>query len=356
MVKMVKDDWDSGVGFDERRGDGGRARAALRRVFGDGEDPLSWGLTIARVAGVRVRVHLIFVVFIALELIYALPQQGLGIGFRLWLLGGLAVVVVAHELGHCLACRGFGAHVDEVMLWPLGGLRECPPDAGRRAAVLTHLAGPGVNAALALALGGTLLALTGRWDNVVFNPFDPGSVLAGLRTPPSIAGGVGAQPWWLTALWSTHYANLLVLGLNALVPMAPLDAGRLLRDAMARPGETERAARVSTTVGFIAAGALGLVAVVFNEVALLGLALFGVLVCYMERRRARFVSLGGEDPLARADEDRDRERRLRLESRRAEEQARIDGILAKISEGGMESLSPSERRTLKRATRKSRDP
>ncbi len=353
---MAKGKWDPGVGFDERRDDGGRARAALRRVFGDGEDPLSWGLTLGRVWGIRVRVHLVFVAFVALELIYALPHEGLGLEFRLWLLGGLVVVVLAHECGHVAACHLLGGEVDELMLWPLGGLGECSPPSGARAAVLTHLGGPIVNAALAIGLGGCVLVVTGRWENVVFNPFDPGGVLSGLRTPPSGAGGASAQAWWLTALWSAHYANLLVLGLNVLVPMLPLDAGRALRDAMTRPGESERATRVATTVGFVAAGALGLVAVVFNEVALLGLALFGALACYTERRRARFVAMGGEDPLARADEDRERERRLRREARLGEQQRRIDRILEKISQGGMESLSPSERRTLKRATRKSREP
>ncbi|MEZ6243462.1 MAG: M50 family metallopeptidase [Phycisphaerales bacterium] len=352
---MVKDEWDSGVGFDERRGDGGRTRAALRRVFGDGENPLSWGVTLGRLWGVRVRVHLVFVAFVALELIYALPRDGLGVEFRLWLLGGLTFVVLAHELGHVAACRLVGGEIDEVMLWPLGGLSEHVSPRTGRGALLTTLGGPLMNAALAIGLGGIVLVLTRRWENVVFNPFDPGGVLAGLRTPASEAGGASGQPWWLTALWSAHYANLLVLGMNALVPMLPLDAGRAVRDALASRGDHERTTTIASTVGFVAAGALGLVAVVFNEVALLGVALFGVLVCYLERRRARFLAMGGEDPLTRADEDRERERLLRRESERAEEQRRIDLILEKISDRGMESLSPSERRTLKRATRQSRE-
>lgn len=352
---MARDEWESGVGFDDPRHDDGRWRAALRRIVGGGESPLTWGVTIWRSRSLSVRVHLVFVLFIALELIYSLPKDGLGLAFRLWLLLGLLVSVLVHEIARVVACNRLGGESHDILMWPLGGLDEGAPSTRWPQSLLTTLAGSGATIGLAVPLGAVVRWLTGAWDAVVFNPFDPAGVLAELRLPASVEGGVATQPWWLTALWSAHYANLLVIGLNLIVPTLPLDAGRVVRDIAARRVGRDRAGELAAGVGLGGALVLGVFAVVFNEVALLGVGAFGAWFCYLELRRARFIALGGEDPLSRPDEDRERDRRLRDEAAARDERAEIDRILAKISEGGMDALTGAERRTLKRATRQGRD-
>ncbi|MFI4896843.1 MAG: site-2 protease family protein, partial [Phycisphaerales bacterium JB059] len=238
-------DRDQAGGYDDARG--GRFRAAMRRVFGDGENPLNWGFTLYRAWGIRVRVHLLFVIFLIARLIFTLPQDGIGRTYMLWLLAALFVLVLLHEYGHCVACRRVGGEADDIMLWPLGGLADCRPPHDWRASLITTLGGPLVNAALLLPLGMGVWIATRELGSVIFNPFDPGSTLLALRTPAP-AGGIGAQPWWLTALWSAHYANLILLGFNLLVPMYPMDGARILHALLWRKMGHDRGTMVTLTV------------------------------------------------------------------------------------------------------------
>ena len=347
-------DRDSGY----RPGDSGegRVRAALRRVFGDGEDPMAWGFTLYRAWGIRVRIHLLFIVFLVARLIFTLPQDGIGRDFMLWLLGALFVLVLLHEYGHCIACRRVGGEADDIMMWPLGGLASCAPPHEWRAHLIMVLGGPAVNAALLPVLGAGVWIATRDFGLVVFNPFDPGTALGALKTPPTEVGTVGAQHWWLTALWSAHYANLVLLLFNMLVPMFPMDAARVVQAVLWRRVGYDRSMLLTLTVGLAAAAVLAVVAVVVNETMLLAIALFGGVVCYMERRRLQFAgSASMAFPEGPDDDELETRREAKAEKKRESEQVELDRILAKISDGGMESLSAGEKRTLKRATHHRRE-
>ena len=339
--------------FDDREG---RFRAAMRRVFGDGENPMAWGFTLYRAWGIRVRIHLAFVLYILGTLIFTLPRDAMGPGFVLWGLGGLFGLVLLHEYGHCVACRLVGGEADDIMLWPLGGLASCAPPHDWRSNLVTALGGPAVNMILLAPFSLGIWVATRDVGSVVFNPFDPGTALAELRLPAGGGEPLGAQPWWLTALWSAHFANIALLGFNLLVPMFPMDAARILHALLWRRAGEAHAMRTTLSVGLVTAVTLAVLAIVVNQTLLLAIALLGGGVCYVERRRLRFTA---EDPLAPPDGPDDDELEARREARAREkaraEQAEVDRILAKISEGGMESLSVREKRTLKRATRHRRE-
>ena len=350
-------DRDQSRGFDDTGG--GRFRSAMRRVFGDGENPLNWGFTLYRAWGIRVRIHLLFVIFLLVRLIFTLPHDGIGRAYMLWLLGALVTLVLLHEYGHCVACRRVGGEADDIMLWPLGGLADCRPPHEWRASLITTLGGPLVNAALLVPLGICVWLATRDVGTVVFNPFDPGAALLALRTPAP-EGGVGAQPWWLTAVWSAHYANLILLGFNLLVPMYPMDGARVVHALLWRRAGHERATLITLTVGLVAAGSLAVLAIVVNETLLLAIAIFGGVVCFLERRRLQFMG-GASIDFAGPSGDDEREARAeaktraRADARRASEQREVDRILEKISEEGMGSLNAREKRTLKRATHHRRE-
>lgn len=335
---------------------GGRFRSAMRRVFGDGENPMAWGFTLYRAWGIRVRVHLAFVLYILGTLIFTLPRDAIGPGFVLWGLGGLFALVLLHEYGHCIACRKVGGDADDIMLWPLGGLASCAPPHDWKSNLITTLGGPAVNAVLLAPLGLGVWLATRDLGSVIFNPFDPGSALADLRLPLGEGELVGAQPWWLTALWSAHFANIVLLGFNMLVPMYPMDAARVVQALLWRQQGEDRAMRVTLTVGLVTAVALAVLAIVLNETLLLAIALLGGGVCFFERRRLQFT---GGDPLAFPsgpdDDELEAKREAKAEKKTQAEQAEVDRILAKISEEGMESLSGGEKRTLKRATHHRRE-
>ena len=198
--------------------------------------PHRWSLVVARVWSIDIRVHVSFLVLVALFVVAAPEPGALGV---LWSLLWLVVVfgsVVVHELAHCVVARRRGATVHEIMLFPLGGiskLERLPENASDEFAVavvgpLTSL-GLGVGAAvLCFATGGRLVPIdlvTGAWL---------------------------ARIAWLN----------LILGVFNLLPAFPLDGGRVFRSLLERRLDLLSATRVATRTGhflallFVAVGIL----------------------------------------------------------------------------------------------------
>jgi Zn-dependent protease len=334
----------------------------LARALGEGENPVRWGPTLGRVAGVRVRVHVVLIAWIALVLIASLPHDALGIVPTLLGVLALLMVLVVREFARIGATRALGGEADESLLWPLGsvaGGREFPSWRHEAmAAGAPTLAG--VLVAL-LALAGLLVAGAPR-DAVLLNPLHPARALAALRTPG------GTQPVWLLGVWWTYAGGMIVTLLN-LAPMMPLDAARIARAYLSRvPGGMGRhgATRVTAIAGIVSG--LGMVALgsLVEQATLVGVGVLGALACVQELRQLRFVedpvspdagefaaSLHGSGPDARAEREADR-RAEKAEAREQSERAEVDRVLAKISASGMDSLTRSERRTLERETARKR--
>ncbi|MHC4992789.1 MAG: zinc metalloprotease, partial [Planctomycetota bacterium] len=114
-------------------------------------------MPIGRVAGVTIRLHIVFII-VALVLVmraWVGPSTAASIADHdpavvALLVGCLFVVVLAHEFGHCLACRWTGGTAEDVLLWPLGGLAFCRPRRNWRAHLVTALGGPMVNVVVCL--------------------------------------------------------------------------------------------------------------------------------------------------------------------------------------------------------------
>jgi len=336
-------------------------KGALRRVFGDGENPLTWGLPIYTAFGIRVRLHVFFLIYIIAELVRSFSPNHAGLGITAAALGILFGLVLLHEYGHCLACRKVGGEADDILLWPLGGLASCLPPHTWRANLVTVIGGPAVNAVIfpftALALG----IATGGIDVLLVNPFMPSEILLRATLP-----GDGTQPWWLLGLAITHQANLTLLLFNVLLPMFPMDGGRILRDTLWRFKGYREATEIAVTVGFVAAGIMFVAALVFGQTMLMGLAIFAGAACYIERRQLRALDdvapmgIGGEvwTPAGLDDDDAEPSRAERKAQKRAEKEeadraaraAEVDRILEKISASGLDSLTKSERKTLEQAS------
>ncbi len=308
---------------------------------------MDWSIPLYRAGGIRVRVHWLFVVWVAFELFAAATQPGrLGPGYRALMIGALFSLVLLHEYGHCLACRRVGGTADDILLWPLGGLAFCRPPHRWRASLVTTLGGPLVNVALVPVLGAVLLAMGLGWDALLFNPFQPGAAL----------GRLNLSTWWHVAAWWLYYVNLALLAFNMLVPMFPMDAGRVLQEILwARLGYA-RSMWIATTVGLAAAGVLAVLGLAGGQNTLLMIAVLGGLTCYSERQKLRYLRWQEqeESPWAasaqvRAEPERhERGARAAERARRAAEThaAEVDRILAKIARSGMGSLSRAEKATL----------
>ncbi len=188
-----------------------------------GRNELNRAYRIGKIAGIEVRVHSTFPLFIlalgVLEGIAGGWLQGLRV---MGILSTLFAFVLLHELGHSLVAQRFGVSVLSITLLPIGGL-AATGSLPRRPyqEILIALAGPAVNIVLALLLGIVLF--------VTEMPFD----LDGPGLGPFLSYLLGAN---------------VMLALFNLVPAFPLDGGRVLRALLATrlayPVATRRAVLV----------------------------------------------------------------------------------------------------------------
>ena len=323
------------------------------------DNPMSWSLQLGRILDVTVRVHVLFLVFIVIELLRPIfGSSGLGVGPTVMLLASLFGVVLVHEFGHCLACRWSGGAADEILMWPLGGLAYCRPRERWTAHLITAAGGPMVNVLLLAVLVPAIGLWTGRWWGVAIpNPIS-------LSLPVAVAA-----PWPLMTLYLLNVVSLVLLLFN-LLPIFPLDGGRILQALLWPKVGYVRSMRYAVRVGYVGAIGLGIMGFVNGNVMLVCIAVFGGITCYITHRQLQFTqeTLGFESDdysasLYGPDEDEavppEPTRRERAVERRVHRQQQedrvVDDILQKIAASGMESLTRGEKRRLERATRRGQD-
>ena len=323
----------------------GGFRGYFSRIFGEGDNPMRWALPLYRLWGITVKLHIFFIIFIAIELIRSAGPNSYGFVMTAIWLTILFGIVLLHEYGHCFACRWVKGEADEILLWPLGGLAYCRPPHDWKSELITVLGGPGVNAALLPILGLATYVVTGGWQYVFFNPMR-------LVGPP---GGYAEQIVFLM-----HVINTMLLLFNMLLPMFPMDGGRVVQCLMWRKLGYEKSLYISCNIGFGAAIVVAIVALGFDKMLLLGIALFGGLTCWQQKQSLKMM--GYEPQYASAYQAAEQNQKPKGPSRsqmaaikkRQEEEAKVEQLLAKIAQQGMASLTPRERKFLDRVSQKKR--
>lgn len=345
---------DSGAG-----GAGGGGWAGGRPSF---DNPMSWSVPLLRAAAIDVRVHVLFLVF---ALIWfgqgALSSSPRSLVLVLFDIVLLFAIVLLHEFGHCFGCRAVGGRADEILMWPLGGLAYCAPPHRWTAHLVTVVAGPAVNVVICVILIPLLAAVSGRWlGTAIPNFLGTGWLGPTLRD--------GSQPWWLLVLYMTNVVSLVLLLFN-LLPVFPLDGGRIVQALLWPRVGYERSMRYAVYTGYVGAIAFGIFAAIIGSMLLFTIAVFGGITCHRTLKQLEFTQaeLGPEDEYglfsgAAVREDRTAARAEVKEAKRREREAEaaqrhqveVDRILAKIAESGMGSLTAAEKRTLRQETDRSR--
>lgn len=348
--------------FDTSGGGGGGSRGKVfARLLDNPENPLGWSLFMFVFKGITARIHLFTIVYIAIMLLWSIPKSNAGIAYMALAMASLFVIVLLHEFGHCFACRFSGGVADRIVMLPFGGLALIRPVQSWKSHLISTLGGPLVNVIL-LPLTCAALFFAGLGAHIVFNPFDPITVLASPEfSTSSTLGSLG-----LVGLWWFHYVNIVILGFNVLLPMYPFDGGRILQSALwARVGY-RKSMEIAVNAGLVGAMVLAVIGLVGQETMIVAIALFGAWACWVERKRLRAdVDLvmeqagygGGAEYGAAYDpslEDEIDPKEARQQKQEADEQAELDRILAKISATGMDSLSNKERKILDRLSKKRR--
>lgn len=326
------------------------------------ENPFTWAISLGRLFGIEIRIHLLFLLYILIMLLQAAVPGDRSVALNLELVATamavLFLVVLLHEFGHCFACRFTGGEAHEILMWPLGGLAFTRPPNHWRAHLITTLGGPLVNLVICLAAGLALGITTGIWLGVALpNPLSLSPALEIAHSRPLI---------WLYLINTVS----LVLLLFNLLPMFPLDGGRIVQQLLWRNMGYVRSMRISIRVGLIAAICLGLFGAVMMRYMLVGVAIFGGITCWITHKQLAFTEemmghesddyalslVYGEDKSHSTPPQppRRQKRAEKIARQQREEAEEVDRILKKIAESGIESLSRKEKQTLNRASARKR--
>jgi len=224
---------------------------------------VSWSLTICRLWGTVVRVHVTFFLLLV------------WIGISAWQRGGFPAArnsvlfivlifacVLLHEFGHILMARRFGIETPDVILLPIGGvarISRMPEKPTQELAVA--MAGPMVNIAIAFLL----------------------FVVLGTIKSESLAHIDDPR---ISLLARLAGVNIFLVLFN-LIPAFPMDGGRVLHAILAMKFGNARATQLAASLGQVLAFALGFLGL-FGNPLLIFIAIFVYIAAGGEAQMSAF--------------------------------------------------------------------
>lgn len=334
-------------------------------------DLLSWNLSLGRWGGVHVRLHVFFLLFI----IIALHFGSAGSDQLFWetcaVLGILVASVLAHELGHCLAAWRMGGSVDQLMLWPLGGLTQVNVSHDPHNELITAAGGMVMNIIICVSVAPILIVKQCNFADLL-NPL----------LPPVSPDGLT----WLNACEWIFWINMLLFTVNWL-PALPMDMGRLVRALLWMQHEFRHGVVLAARVAQVTAFGLWISAWFIHHnadysFATLPVVLIGMLLFFSAKQETDRLfesetddALFGYDfsqgytslekttqprkpppgPVKKWLDDRRARRLQRQQQLEAEEERRVDDVLVRLHELGMHGLSAEERELLNRVSARYRN-
>lgn len=198
---------------------------------------MNWNL--GKFAGIPINVHWSFWLLPLLVLLSTPPTAG-AVTFRLALLFLIFGCVVLHELGHAMMARLFGVRTHDITLYPIGGIARLERmPRGSLAESAIALAGPAVNVVIAAGL--VVLQVTVGWMLGDFSSLIVQTLI---------------------------YANVALVLFN-LLPVFPMDGGRVLRAVLSRFVPFVQATTIAARIGQAFALLLGLAGIYFGGTLIL---------------------------------------------------------------------------------------
>ena len=191
---------------------------------------LRWSINLFRVFGIQLAVHWSFLLLLAYFGHEGWKSGGFtGLCWSIGLILLFFVCVILHELGHSLTAQRFGVKVPRILLLPIGGMAEFDriPRKPTQELLIT-IAGPAVNFALA----------------AVLLPFAWSAIFSDREVAEYTLEYTVAQ---------LCIANV-VMGVFNLLPVFPMDGGRIFRALLAIKLPYLRATYWAVIVGKTLAG------------------------------------------------------------------------------------------------------
>ncbi len=246
------------------------------RSSGPGGNPLMRLLmgdfTLGYFAGIKIRIHASLIILFAFRLLSAGA-----IGWQTALTSSVILfgVILLHEFGHCFAARAMGGRGDDVLLWPLGGLAFIHTPRRPWPSFVGTAGGPLTNLVICLVCVVLLRGIEGTW--VAGNP------LAAFANSPTggwmeMSSTAAYYLWWI-------YSTSMGLFLFNLLPIFPLDGGKMAQCILWPKLGFYQSMNVATIVGMVTAGGIFLISLGnFFMMFLMGSLFF---YCYQTRMNLR---------------------------------------------------------------------
>ena len=181
----------------------------------------------------------------------------------------LFAIVLTHEFGHALACKSVGGQANQIVLWPFGGVAYVAPPQRPGAVLWSIVAGPLVNVVLVPVLSVIWwFAASAGWEDSIPDLYT-----------------------YIKVIW---IINLSLLIFNML-PIYPLDGGKILFALLWFILGRARSLMVATVLGLIGIAALaawavwGLVNQPQSGIWLLAICVFIGLNCFQGLQQARVM-------------------------------------------------------------------
>jgi len=216
-----------------------------------------WSIKLGRILGIDIKVHLTFLLILGWgAYLYggeAGPLYGLLVTIALF------VLVLLHELGHSVAAQWFGIRVKDIILLPIGGVArfEKMPEKPWQELIVA-IAGPAVNVLLFILLLPVAAAIA-----LLQHAMLPGTLSVDSITQP---GALGLTMFLLSA-------NVMLVLFNML-PVFPLDGGRVFRATLGFFMNYERATVIAVLIGQMVAVTVGIFGLVTFDFFLVLMAMF----------------------------------------------------------------------------------
>ncbi len=236
----------------------------------------SWSISVGRVFGVEIRIHLSFVFLLFFIWVMEAANKTTNPGRGALLAVIVFASVVLHEVGHALVAAHSGLTARALVLLPTGGISLLEGSTGDGAngarapfwkrEIRTAIVGPFVNLLIAFVAASIVLAIA-----------------------PEVR--LGTRPLVHSAhlLRSLVWVNVVLAALN-LLPAYPLDGGRILRAVFTRHMDVVYATRRAVTIGQVFAVGFMLAGFMTN-VWLVVIGIFLFLATQLEERSVVFQSV-----------------------------------------------------------------
>jgi stage IV sporulation protein FB len=321
------------------------------------ENPIYLSFPVGTWFATRIRISVFFPLLI---LLIALRVHDLTLGLTIG--GILFALILVHEYAHIFAARLTGGYGEEILIWPLGGLAFCHPGYSFKSKLLTPAAGPIFHAVCCLILAYPMYGTDQLL--VAINP----------RTMREV--NLFGLDFLTQVVVITFALNWILLLLN-LIPVYPLDGGRILRTLLSRRLNSETATQLYIRIGVIFGFGFLLIGMFVDDSMIVCLGALVLVLNLQESFRLQTAdhyddSFMGYDfsqgytSLERAEDDeqagrgkgaikRWRERRAAQRAERerqqeVDEEQQVDQILDKLHKNGRDALTSAEKQVLQRVS------